>query len=145
MYQKASCSTCINLHPWTYLYTPYDKNRFQTLLGNVDWDSYFLETNPNVTWDKIMDNIVKIINVMCPLKQIKIFLNKPYWLSHHMKESINERNKLYRDAKVSGDPTTLTSARGARNRTNKLINSAKEDFIKDSRETNKSDPKKFGV
>ena len=62
-----------------------------------------------------------------------------------MKESINERNKLYRDAKVSGDPTTLTSARGARNRTNKLINSAKEDFIKDSHETNKSDPKKFGV
>ena len=65
------------VHVSTYIhgrtYTPYDKNRFQTLLGNVDWDSYFLETNQNVTWDIIMDNIVKIINVMCPLIQIKIF------------------------------------------------------------------------
>ena len=33
-------------------------------------------------------------------------------------------------------------ARAARNGTNKLINSAKEEFVKDSLEANKSDPKK---
>ena len=99
------------VHVSTYIhgrtYTAYDKNRFQTMLGNMDWDSYFLETNPNVLWDILTDNIVKINSVMCPLKQIKVSKNKPYWLSHHMRESINERKKLYRDAKVSGDPTTL--------------------------------------
>ena len=54
-----------------------------------------------------------------------------------------QRNRLYIAAKTTGDPDVLASARIVRNRTNKLINSSKEDFIKDSLEINRSDPKKF--
>ena len=69
--------------------------------------------------------------------------NKPYWITHHIFEAINDRNDLYRKAKLSGDINDLRRARSARNVTNKLINSAKEDFIKEALDRNKDDPKKF--
>ena len=90
----------------------------------------------------LLECILSIIIVMCLLKHVKVSIKRPYWFSHHIIESINDRNKLFKMAKTSGDPAVLASARTARNRTNKLINSSKEDFIKDSFEANKSDPKK---
>ena len=124
-------------------YVNYDASNLQILLTNSNWDNYFRENDPNALWDMLLECILSILNVMCPFKHVKVSIKRPYWLSHHIIESINDRNKLFRLAKASGDPTVFASARIARNRTNKLINSSKEDFIKDSLEANKSDPKKF--
>ena len=79
---------------------------------------------------------------MCPLKNIKVTCNIPFWINHHIIEAINDRNKLFRKAKLTGDTNILADARRARNRTNKLVNMARETFIKDTLELNRNDPKK---
>ena len=124
-------------------YTKYDKQTFKDLLTTSDWTSVYNETDPNIIWDLILDQITSHLSVMCPVKPIKITTNKPFWLSHHIFESINDRNRLFKLAKANQEPASLLLARQACNRTNKLINAAKEDYIKESLDRNRSDPKKF--
>ena len=124
-------------------YTAYHKLNFQGLLSNVNWDKVFLLENPNEIWSSILEEINSILQTMCPIKNIRVTNHKPFWLSHHILECISDRNDLYAKAKKSNDHNDLIRARLARNATNKLINGAKEEFIKDSLEANRSDPKKF--
>ena len=135
------------IHLWKQVlgrtYAAYSKEAFQVLLSNDNWTDCFNETNPNILWEIIVNNINSHLDVMCPIKNLKVSCNKPFWLSHHIIESLNDKNKLFRDAKISGDNETLSKARKARNRTNKLVNTAKQDFIKESLDSNKTDPKKF--
>ena len=124
-------------------YKAYNKDAFQALLSNDDWTDFYSETNPNALWECIKTKINYHLNVMCPIKYIMVSNKKPFWLSHHIIESINDRNKLYREWKKNPNIENLHKARTARNRTNKLINTSKQDFIKESLDLNKSDPKKF--
>ena len=119
------------------------KENFQALLSNDCWEDVLLEENPNEIWSSILEKINTILETMCPIKRIKVTKNRPFWLSHHILESIHDRNNLYAKAKKSNNYNDLVRARYARNNTNRLINSAKEEFIKESLESNISDPKKF--
>ena len=124
-------------------YTSYDKVIFQTILKNEDWNVVHMLDDPNEIWTHIFEKINNILCTMCPIKYIRVTTNKPYWLSHHILECINDRNSLYAKAKRNNTAENLGRARQARNTTNRLISSAKEEFIKDSLESNRSDPKKF--
>ena len=124
-------------------YTAYNKDTFQTLLMNDDWTGFYSENDPNILWETINTKIAYHLNVMCPIKYLMVSSKKPFWLSHHIIESINDRKKLYNQAKQNPNKENLNKARIARNRTNKLINTSKQDFIIESLEINKSDPKKF--
>ena len=124
-------------------YTAYHKTNFQTLLSEANWKCIFDCQDPNEIWKAVLVKIEEILKTMCPIKNIRVTKSKPFWLSHHILEAISDRNKLYAKAKNSNNIDDLNRARVARNRTNKLINSSKEEFVKDSLETNKSDPKKF--
>ena len=94
-------------------------------------------------WEIIVSKINRHLDIMCPIKNLKITNKKPFWLSHHIIELINDRNKLFKIAKSTPTEENLNTARSARNRVNKLINTSKQDFVKESLEINKSDPKKF--
>ena len=124
-------------------YIRYDKTSFCSLLQNDDWTEFYNVRDPNILWDILIHKINTHLSVMCPIKFIRVTINKPFWLSHHILESINDRNHLYKKAKNTKTHDDLMKAKLARNRTNKLINSSKEDFIKTSLENNASDPKKF--
>ena len=137
--REVKIHTCIRART----YTRYHKEDFQTLLSNERWNEVYMLDDPNEIWNSILDKINSILEIMCPVKNIRLTTNRPYWLSHHILECISDRNKLYNKAKKSNTPEDLALARQARNNTNRLINSAKEEFIKDSLNTSKSDPKKF--
>ena len=122
-------------------YTSYNKEIFTGLLENENWEELYAVTDPNIIWDLIVDRINTHLSVMCPIKNLKVSTNTPFWLNHHINEAINDRNKLFKSAKLTGDHNILSNARLARNRTNKLINTARETFIKDTLESNKTDPK----
>ena len=101
------------------------------------------ETDPNVLWDIIYFKICKHLDIMCPLKYLRVSTKKPFWLSHHIIELINDRNKMYKIAISIPNKENLTKARSARNRVNKSINTSKQDFVKETLDLNKADPKKF--
>ena len=123
-------------------YTSYNREIFTELLENENLENLYATTEPNCIWDIIVDKINTQLTVMCPIQNLKVSTNTPFWLSHHIIEAINDRNKLFKSAKITGDQNILSNTRLARNRTNKLI-TACETFIKDTLESNKTDPKKF--
>ena len=61
------------------------------------------------------------INIMCPIKYIKITTNSPPWITQEVIEAINYRNCLFRQAKQTRDPNDLRAANAAGNRISKMI------------------------
>ena len=74
---------------------------------------------------------------------MKIRTNSPPWITQEVIEAINDRNYFFRQAKRTMDPNDLRMANTARNRTNKMIQSSKAEYISDTLHANKNDPKKF--
>ena len=63
-------------------YTSYNKELFTELLCNESWNDMYTATDPNYIWDFILDKINKHLAVMCPLKNIKVTCNTPFWINH---------------------------------------------------------------
>ena len=124
-------------------YRNYDKIAFQNLIKSENWEFFYALTNPNDLWDFILATIKTHLDIMCPLKYIRFRTNSPPWITQDVIEMINDRNVCYRKAKASADLEDLKNAKHLRNQTNIFIKTAKSNFIKDSLEQNKDNPKKF--
>ena len=124
-------------------YKNYNKGIFQTLVETEDWTHFYTLANPIELWDFLLSVVQKHIDIMCPIKFIKIRTNSPPWITQDVIESINDRNHLYSKMQIKIDDGDMTQARRARNRTNKLILNAKADYIKTTLGQHKDDPKKF--
>ena len=76
-------------------YAAYDKAIFQALLSNDNWNSFYKQTDPNSLWATLLVKIKSHLDVMCPIKYLKVTVNKPLWLTHHIIESLNDHNNLF--------------------------------------------------
>ena len=124
-------------------YRKYDKNIFQTLISQGDWTLFYALTDPIELWDFILNMIRTHIDIMCPIKFLKIRSNSQPWITQEVIEAINDRNELYSDLQRSNDDGDIIEARRARNRTNRLVLNAKSEYITNTLEQHKDDPKKF--
>ena len=124
-------------------YRKYDKEVLQTLIERENWDIFYNTVDPSELWDIILNTITMHLDVMCPMKFIRIRENSPPWISQDIVEAINDRNSLYKTARMNNSELNIRNARSQRNRVNKLINNAKSAYIKTTLENNRDDPKKF--
>ena len=120
-------------------YKKYDKLIIQTLIKNENWEIFYELDDPTELWNLIKDRILKHLDIMCPIK----YINSPPWITHDIVEAINDRNQCYNLARHDNSDFNVRNARMQRNRVNKLINSTKSTYIKDTLEANKDNPKKF--
>ena len=124
-------------------YKNYDKEIFQTLITHENWNPFYVLTNPIDLWNYVLNVIRKHIDIMCPIKCIRIRTNSPPWITQEVIESINDRNHLYSKLRAKTNEGDLSQARRARNRTNKLIFNSKSEYIKTTLDQHKDDPKKI--
>ena len=124
-------------------YKNYAKKILQTLILNENWDLFYELENPIELWNFIIKTIELHIDVMCPIKFMKFRTNSPPWITQEIIESMNDRNDLYKQAKTYFIPANIRLAHQARNRTAKLIQSSKAEYIKETLFQYKDDPKKF--
>ena len=124
-------------------YIHYEKEVLQTLIRNANWNLFFHMKNPVELWNFIKKTIEDHINVMCSLKYMRIRTDSPPWITQEVIEAMNDRNILYRQFRQSNDPNDYKTARHARNRVNCLLQNSKADYIKQTLDTLKDDPKKF--
>ena len=127
----------------TRTYNNYDKKTSQTLVKNENWNSYYDHTETSELWEYILTILKKHIDVMCPIKYMRVRVNSPPWITQDIIEAINDRNLLFKQAKISENLNDLRLARVARNRVNKLLQSSKADCIKETLKTHEDNPKKF--
>ena len=68
--QKKACENHDTTFKSVRDYSKFDQKVFETLIGQADWVLFDTIIDPNIQWDIMMENILKILSVMCPLKNI---------------------------------------------------------------------------
>ena len=56
-------------------YRHYDREVFQERLGDRNWDAFYRSSDVDQAWHLLLDGIRSEIDIMCPLKDIKIKKN----------------------------------------------------------------------
>ena len=80
---------------------------------------------------------------MCHLKHRTVRdKNKP-WLSNEILEAIYDKDKAWKKAKRTKDPTDFLSAKALRNQVKNMIRVAKADFVQDYLDDDGTSSKKF--
>ena len=121
-------------------YKNYNKDDFCEYLLNIDWNPVIELNEPEAMWNATLHLVHIFLNETCPLRiyNVREFLNP--WMTGDLIAAIHDKNELIRKAKQSGKSKEWIAARKARNRTNKLVNKAHQDFIMLELDHNKDDP-----
>ena len=60
-------------------YKNYDSDVFLRLLGDQDWNNYFVINDPDRLWDIMIRNITHSLDSLCPIKLLTVVDTKPGW------------------------------------------------------------------
>ena len=106
-------------------YLHFDENNFRDRLIDINCDPLYDCVDVNDAWMFYIENISRVINLMCPLRSFKIKNMKDPWITNEIIESIHDKDALLRKAKRSNDDNDWLSAREARNSVNHDIKNIK--------------------
>ena len=124
-------------------YKNYDKEIFQELMINENWEQFYAETEPAACWDILESKIRGHLDRICPQKEFKVKEVKDPWISNEILEEIKDKDRLLFRARRTKKVEDWVLARQARNRVGGMIVRAKADFLKEQQRDLAGDPKKF--
>ena len=119
-------------------YTNYNKENYQTILNNQNWETFYKCGNPSQAWSILSNIILSVIDNICPQKMFNIKKITDPWITDEILEVL-----LLNKAKRTKTDDDWTAAKLARNEANLLIRNSKADFIKENLEIHKNDSKTF--
>ena len=123
-------------------YRNYDREGFQENLANSDWNGFYTAQDVDQAWEYLQKTIKKEIDLMCPLKNIKIRKVKDPWITNDILELINDKNDLVHIAKRTHLKEDWQATRIARNLVASIVKDAKRDYLRNELDNN-VDPNKF--
>lgn len=85
-------------------YTNFSYEAFEAEINRVDWTSVKSELNPNKSWYLIFSEILRIADLLCPIKKFHITKLKPPYFTNEIIEYIKERETVFRLAYKKNDP-----------------------------------------
>ena len=121
----------------------YDKDMFNTLFLQIDWETFFACDDPNVLWSTMHNKMLEILAIMCPYKKIYVREHKTPWFNNEIYECIRKRAEYVFLFRKSQNNDIFEISKYYRNKCNQLVREAKSNFIKMNLETNQNNPKKF--
>ena len=124
-------------------YRNYEKDMFQQLVIDANWNAFDTSTTVAKKWKCLLDIIRGNIDRMCPLKVFKIKQEKEPWISNQLIELIKDKDYALKRAKNKKDPMLWAEAKRLRNHCTKRLREARAEYIKDNLDNNLGDQKKF--
>ena len=124
-------------------YLNFDEENFGNAMLALDWEPFYECVNPNLAWKVLNQNILSVIDRMCPKQEFKIKKFKDPWISQEILEAIRDKDVLLSTAKHSNKQEDWVLARQHRNEVKNLVKNAKSDFIKENLNEHQNDSKKF--
>ena len=124
-------------------YKNYDSDVFLRLLGDQDWNNYFVINDPDRLWDIMIRNITHSLDSLCPIKLLTVVDTKPGWLSNALLLQMRNRDRAYKRARRTRLQADWETAKQIRNTLSTNIKIAKSNFIKSELENNKNNPRKL--
>ena len=121
----------------------YDPAALNRDLGNADWEPVYNASNVNQCAAAFNDILETAFNQHAPVINKKIKGRPCPWLNPTLKAKMNDRDKLMRKAKKSGNVEDWLAYKQSRNRCNNSMKKAKANFYKEQLNENSSNPKRF--
>ena len=89
--------------------------------------------------------IVEAINILCPVKQMRLSINVPGWITRESMEAIATKRELFKVAMIvySGIERDWNAFKKQRITVGKMLTKAKLNLIVSALEENKKDPRRF--
>ena len=126
-------------------YKNYDKDIFHNLIQtNIKWRSYWIKTNDtNILWELMLSIIVESIDVLCPIKMMRLRKNVPGWINRETIEAISTKRDLLASALKSGLESDWNLFKKQKNTARKMLTRAKQHVIVSALDENRKDPRRF--
>ena len=120
-------------------YMNYDEDVFVNLLDHADWENFEEINDPEILWDIFHQNIIKILDQVCPIKSLTVV----DWLTNELLSVMRQRDKAYKKARRTNLTHDWAQAKQLRNRVKTAVRTSKANVIKDKLERYQHNPKKF--
>ena len=126
-------------------YKNYDKTIFQDLIStNMKWRSFWNKTNdPNTLWEVMLLIITEAIDVLCPVKRMRLRKNVPGWITRETIGAIATKRELLNVALKSNDEHDWNCFKRQKNTVRKVLTRSKQHVIVSSLDENRKDPRRF--
>lgn len=121
----------------------YVKTDFQQDLVNHNWSELFEMECPEQAWSLLYDVFLELANKHCLFKEFTSKKELPEWLTKEILEFLKERDYKYKVAKHSADPHDWIILRKLRNKCNRLIANAKNEYVLAQLQEHSGDVGKF--
>ena len=122
-------------------YRNFDKAIFQERL--LGCDSFYILVAVNQAWEFVLNQLMPILDDMCPIRTFRIKNYRPAWITAELIEHIKDRDYFYKKTKQDGSEDSWNVAKHLRNVTNSNISKAKRDFVLDKLNNSGNDCKRF--
>ena len=113
-----------------YLYERGDYDSFRQKLNSVDWDTMFVTRDVDTITLSITNIITDIADRTIPNKIITVRKDNPPWLTTKLKSAIRKKCRIHKKAKRTNSQSDWQKFRNFRNKCNKLVLNAKNDYYK---------------
>ena len=99
-------------------------------INNKNWTVFENRNNGDTKWDIIFKNVVNILDDQIPIKTVILPKSKPEWLVGELVEYTKDRDVLLCIVRRTKSSDDRKAANRARNKVNKLVKNANNNFIK---------------
>ena len=129
--------------PWCNSLGRYSKDLLSDALTNIIKAGFEDCVDPNECWQKMEDFLIAFLNMHCPIKVFRTKDNPPALVTRDVILIAKDRDRAWKQAKLTNRDEDWKTARQLRNRANNAIKAAKAQYIKNELDNNTADPKKF--
>ena len=116
---------------------------FVAFLLNCNWQECDSSSDPDTLWDISDLNIRESLDKICPIKQIKVPITRPKWLTNEIVSLMRDRDKMFSHARRTNNQDSWIMARFLRNRVEMDIIKTKSNYITTQLNESKNNPKRF--
>ena len=124
-------------------YKNYDSDIFNNKFSDLLWDEFDDCQDIEYLWDLFENNINKVLDILCPIKNFKIKYKEEPWLTPELTAQIIEKNQALKKARKSNRILDWDNSNRLKNLCCTSVKRAKQTFVVDEINRNAKDAKKF--
>ena len=127
------------------LQTMTKKSYQEDILYHSKWVEFWDldKDKPAEMWEIMLEIIQECADAHCPLKNMKIRDDMPHWLTRDILSEIDHKDYLFKKAKKLDTAESWNLFKEKKNEVKKLLNTAKENYVRNKLEEHENNPRKF--
>ena len=124
-------------------YKNYNPLKLNEYFAEVDWKGVFNESDVNKAVELFNSILLTIFDKHAPIVTKNFRGKRSDWINHEIRESMAQRDRLYRKVQKSKTSTDWKLYKTARNSCNNQVKAAKMNYHKELLHENSNNPRKF--